>query len=58
MQPHYFVADSFGRAKEQITEYCENISKPFQVSYNDANNTVDVDRKMTTRHEIDNGPVF
>ena len=23
MQPHYFVAESFLRAKEQITEYCE-----------------------------------
>ena len=25
MQPIYFVADSFERAKEQINEYCDNI---------------------------------
>jgi phenylalanine-4-hydroxylase len=26
MQPIYFVADSFSRAKEQISNYCEHIS--------------------------------
>lgn len=34
MQPTYFVADSFTMAKEQITSYCENISKPFAVTFN------------------------
>ena len=51
MQPHYFIAESFGKAKTQITEYCENIAKPFSVSYNDKLNTVEVDRKLMTRPE-------
>jgi len=34
MQPHYFVAESFVKAKEQINEYCDNINKPFNLSYN------------------------
>ena len=46
MQPHYFVAESFLKAKLQITSYCENISKPFNVTYNDKLNTVEVDRKI------------
>ena len=51
MQPIYFVADSFANAKSSITDYCENISKPFNVSYNTANHTVEVDRKIHTRME-------
>ena len=60
MQPHYFVAESFQKAKAQITDYCENISKPFAVSYNNTNNTVEVDRKIKTRHEYleNEGPLF
>lgn len=51
MQPLYFVADSFTKAKAQIVDYCDNISKPFAVSYNNTNNTVTVDRKIRTRME-------
>ena len=51
MQPLYFVADSFTKAKAQIVDYCDNISKPFAVSYNNQNNTVTVDRKIRTRME-------
>ena len=63
MQPHYFVAESFGKAKEQIVDYCENISKPFNVSYNSLSNTVEVDRKIKTRMENTpdtgyDGPLF
>ncbi len=60
MQPIYFVADSFTKAKAQITEYCDNISKPFAVSYNSSNDTVTVDRKIKTRMEgaADEGPLF
>lgn len=62
MQPIYFVADSFTKAKKQITEYCDDIPKPFQLTYDDVNHTVAVDRKIKTRMEgaglEDDGPLF
>lgn len=60
MQPIYFVADTFTKAKAQITEYCDNITKPFAVTYNAANDTVSVDRKIKTRMEgeTEEGPLF
>ena len=56
MQPTYFVAESFSSAKEQIIDYCENINRPFNLSYNSKTNTIEVDRKIKTREEknIDN----
>jgi phenylalanine-4-hydroxylase len=51
VQPIYFVAESFEKAKKQIAEYCENINRPFNVSYNTATNTIEVDRKIKTREE-------
>ena len=51
MQPLYFVADSFSTAKEQIIDYCENINRPFNVSYNAKTHTIEVDRKVKTREE-------
>ena len=47
----YFVAESFEKAKAQIIDYCENISKPFALSYNNKTNTIEVDRKIKTRAE-------
>lgn len=60
MQPHYFVADSFEKAKRQIVDYCDNISKPFAVTYNSSNDTVTVDRHIKTRMEgtENEGPLF
>ena len=58
MQPLYFVAESFQKAKSQITKYCENIQKPFNVTYNNDSHTVEVDRKIKTRAELDDGPLF
>ena len=52
MQPHYYVAESFTDAKRLIVDYCENISKPFNVTYNKLNHTVEVDRKIHTRMEV------
>lgn len=52
MQPTYFVAKSFSDAKRLINEYCENINKPFNVSYNTKNNSIEVDRRIKTRAEI------
>lgn len=51
MQPYYFVAESFHRAKEQIIDYCEHINKPFNVSYDNRTNSVIVDRKIKTRRD-------
>jgi len=58
MQPYYFVADSFPRAKEQIIEYCEQISKPFAVTYDNRTQSVIVDRKIKTRKDFTEGPLF
>jgi len=58
MQPIYFVAESFADAKARITDYCENISRPFNVSYNTKTNSVEVDRKIKTRREIEDGLLF
>ncbi len=51
MQPLYFVAKSFEKAKHQIIDYCENINRPFHISYNQKSNTIEVDRKIKTREE-------
>lgn len=60
MQPTYFIAESFAKAKQQITDYCDDISKPFAVSYNSSNDTVTVDRKIHARMEgaDSEGPLF
>ena len=59
MQPHYFVAETFETAKTQITNYCEQIHKPFNVSYNNATHSVEVDRRIKTRNENEEeGPLF
>jgi phenylalanine-4-hydroxylase len=51
MQPIYFVADSFDSAKDKITDYCNNIQRPFNVSYNIKNQTIEIDRKIKTYAE-------
>lgn len=59
MQPIYFVAKSFEHAKNQITEYCDNIQRPFNVSYNVKTQTIEIDRKIKTYAEnIEDLPVF
>lgn len=58
MQPIYFVAESFSDAKSRIIDYCENISRPFNVSYNTKTNSVEIDRKIRTRPEIEDGLLF
>lgn len=51
LQPYYFVADSFERAKQQVSEYVDAMYKPFNVSYDELNLKVVVDRRIKTRHE-------
>lgn len=46
------MAESFEKAKHQIIDYCENINKPFNLSYNKQTNSIEVDRKIRTREEI------
>ena len=58
MQPTYFVAESFADAKNRIIDYCENINRPFNVPYNNKTNSVEVDRKIQTRPEIEDGLLF
>ena len=58
MQPTYFVAESFCDAKAKISDYCDHISRDFNVSYNSKTNSIEVDRKIKTRDEIDHGVLF
>jgi len=51
MQPIYFVAESFEKAKTQIIDYCEHINKPFHVSYNTKTDSIEVDGNIKTRPE-------
>ena len=53
VQPLYFVAESFEKAKHQIIDYCEQINKPFNLSYNKETDSIEVDRAIRTREEID-----
>ena len=53
-QPCYFVAESFSNAKKQITDYCEQIRKPFNIAYDSSNHIVVVDREIKTIKEIEN----
>jgi hypothetical protein len=58
MQPYYFLAESFAKAKNQITEYCEQINRPFNVSYDKKSGNVIVDRKIKTRKECEASILF
>ena len=58
MQPIYFVAESFADVKSKIRDYCDNISRPFNASFNNKTATIEVDRKIKTRPEIEDGLLF
>ena len=45
-QPTYFLAESFKDAKDKFEEYCENISKPFNASFDEKTQSIEVDRKI------------
>ena len=51
VQPYYFVAESFENAKQQVTDYIEAMYKPFNVSFNELDSSIVVDRRIRTRHE-------
>ena len=58
MQPYYFLANSFKDAEKKIAEYSNNIPRPFDVSYDDKTETIEVDRKIRAVEIEDEGPKF
>jgi phenylalanine-4-hydroxylase len=46
VQPYYFLANSFADSKKKILEYTETIPRPFNVSYNESKQTIEVDRRI------------
>ena len=51
MQPYYFVAENFENAQMQINEYVEKMNKPFNVSFNEEDFSIEIDRRIKTRKE-------
>ena len=47
----YFVAESFERAKEQMIEFSKSLPRPFNVIYNPATFSIEVDRKIKAHYE-------
>lgn len=58
LQPHYFLAESFADAKERITEYSEMIPRPFNCSYNEKRESIEVDRRIKATFTEEGGPNF
>jgi len=46
VQPYYFVSESWADAKTKIREYCDAIPRPFNVYYNQDNQSIEVDRRI------------
>ncbi|CAI2368485.1 unnamed protein product [Moneuplotes crassus] len=46
VQPYYFISESWEDARKKIGEYCDSIPRPFNVSYNEETQTIEVDRKI------------
>lgn len=59
MQPYYFVAESFTKAKDMVEEYCKKLDKPFRVDYDRIKQEIIVDGDIKMRKEItEQGPLF
>jgi phenylalanine-4-hydroxylase len=59
MQPYYFVAESFRRAKELVQDYYARMDKPFTAIFDPKTQTIKVDREITMIKEInETGPLF
>ena len=41
-----------------MAEYCEQINRPFNVTFNEKDYSIEVDRKIKTREEQTGGKVF
>lgn len=52
IQENYFLAPSFAEMKKQVTKYAENIKKPFNLTYNVEDKSVEIDRRIKTRKEF------
>lgn len=51
MQPYYFVAESFENAQELFNKYLDSMNKPFNVTFNEEDYSIQIDRKIKTRAE-------
>lgn len=50
IQTLYFLAQSFKKMKKDVLAYSEKIKRNFSISYNKENNSIDVDRRISTYH--------
>ena len=46
MQPYYFVAESFENAQELMNQYIDSMNKPFNVTFNEEDYSIEIDRKI------------
>ena len=46
VQPYYFISKSFTDAKNLIAEYSEKIPRPFDCTYNEARECIEVERRL------------
>jgi phenylalanine-4-hydroxylase len=51
IQNDYFLAESFGCMKKEVTKYAEEIKRPFNVTYDVETGNINVDRNIATRVE-------
>ena len=51
MQDIYFLASSFSEMKKEVMKFADTIKKPFNITYSLEDDTLEVDRKISTRKE-------
>jgi len=49
VQPYYYAADSFDNCLEQLEAYSESTYKPFQLKYNEKDNSYEADRAFVMK---------
>jgi phenylalanine-4-hydroxylase len=51
VQDPYFLAPSFLEMKNEVIKFADSIKKPFNLTYNLENHTIEIDRSIATRKE-------
>lgn len=51
VQEMYFLAPSFAEMKKEVMKFADSIKRPFNLSYNVENHTIEIDRSISTRKE-------
>lgn len=51
VQDPYFLAPSFAEMKKQVLKFADSIKKPFNLTFNLQNHTIEIDRSIATRKE-------